>query len=280
MLTDSHCHLDSAEFDADRAEVLARARAAGINRILIPGVDIASSRKAVALAASDPMLFAAVGIHPGNALQVHPTDWDELETLARQPKVVAIGEIGLDYAWEHIPAARQQEVLQRQLNLAARLGLPVILHLREARRAQTPACARDLLAMVQQWIETRQQDADTCHATRRPDALLSPGVFHAFSASLDMAQTVIRLGFFIGVAGPVTFQNSRRLQEIVAALPLEHILLETDSPVLSPHPYRGQRNEPARLRLIADKIGLLHHHTIAEVAAITTENARRLFGWE
>lgn len=279
MWIDSHCHLDSEEFDADRAEVLARARAAGVNRIVIPGVHLASSRKAIALAAADSMLYAAVGIHPGEAHNVQAADWNALEALTRQHKVVAIGEIGLDYAVTAIPPAIQQQVLWRQLQLAAHVGLPVLLHMREGNQGQT-SCADDLLAILRHWVQSLQQNA----ARRREERLIRlarfPGVLHAFSGSLEMAQEAIRLGFFIGVGGPVTFKNARLRQEITAALPLERLLLETDAPVLAPQPYRGRRNEPAYLTYIADKIALLHHRSITEIATTTSENAQRLFALE
>ncbi len=280
MLIDSHCHLDSEEFDADRAEVLARARAARVSRILIPGVNLASSRQAVTLAAGEEAIYAAVGIHPNEALDVQKTDWEALESLARRPKVVAIGEIGLDYAWNAVPPAIQKEALWRQLHLAAQVGLPVILHMREARSSQQASCANDLLDIVRRWTDELQQRV-ALHANERLAHLAQyPGVFHAFSGSLEVAQAVIELGFFIGVGGPVTFKNARTRQEITAALPLERLLLETDAPVLAPQPHRGQRNEPAYLPYIADKIALLHRRSIAEIAAITTENARRLFALE
>lgn len=279
MLIDSHCHLDSEEFDADRAEVLARARVAGVNRILIPGVNLASSRRAVSLALENPTLYAAVGVHPGEISNVQTSDWDALESLARQPKVVAIGEIGLDYALP-IPPAIQKETLWRQLHLARQAGLPVILHMREARQSKEASCANDLLDIVQCWTDDLQQRAAQYGDARLARLAQRPGVFHAFSGSLEMAQEAIQLGFLIGVAGPVTFQNARIRQEITAALPLERLLLETDAPVLAPHPHRGQRNEPAYLLLIADKIALLHRCSVAEIAATTTENARQLFRLE
>lgn len=280
LFIDSHCHLDSEEFDADRAEVLARARAAGVSQILIPGVNLASSRKAVSLAESNTMLYAAVGIHPGETLNIQATDWDALESLTRRPKVVAIGEIGLDYALESIPPPMQKETLWRQLNLAEQARLPVILHMREARQTQQASCANDLLDIVRRWTNNLQQRAAHDGDERLTRLAQHPGVFHAFSGSLEMAQEVIRLGFFIGVGGPVTFKNARTRQEITAALPLERLLLETDAPVLAPQPYRGRRNEPAYLPSIADKIALLHHRSVMEIAAITSENARRLFALE
>lgn len=280
MLIDSHCHLDSDTFHADRAEVLQRARIAGVTHIVIPGTDLASSRKAVALANEDSMLYAAVGIHPSEASNATASDWDALEALAQHPRVVAIGEIGLDYSYGDTSIQTQREVLWKQLDLAARIGLPVILHMREARQSQEPRCARDLLALIREWTQSVRQRAASGTEAHLQHLARQPGVFHAFSGPLEMAQEVIRLGFFLGVGGVVTFPNARLRQEITAALPLESLLLETDAPYLAPHPHRGQRNEPAYLRIIADKISLLHQRELAEVATITSENARRLFAWE
>ncbi len=280
MLTDSHCHLDFSDFDADRAEVLKRARASGVSRILIPGVDLASSRRAVALATEDPMLYAAVGIHPSAVANVHPSDWTALATLARQPKVVAIGEIGLDYARPSAPVRVQQEALQKQLDLAAQAGLPVILHMREARSSQQAACSRDLLAILREWTSALRSGAASGPRACGKRLARHPGVLHAFSGSLEMAQEAIRLGFFLGIGGVITFRNAQARREITAALSPENLLLETDAPFLAPHPHRGQRNEPAFLPLIVNTLGLLYRRETAEIAAITSENARQLFAWE
>lgn len=280
MLTDSHCHLDFSDFDADRAEVLQRAQAAGVSRILIPGVDLASSRRAVALAAEDPMLYAAVGIHPSAVANVHPSDWADLATLARQPKVVAIGEIGLDYARAGALVGVQREALQKQLDLAAQAGLPVILHMREARASQQAACSRDLLAILREWTSALRSEAASGPEARGERLALHPGVLHAFSGSLEMAQEAIRLGFLLGIGGVITFRNAQARREITAALSPENLLLETDAPFLAPHPHRGRRNEPAFLPLIVGTLGRLYQRETAEIAAITSENARQLFAWE
>jgi TatD DNase family protein len=271
VLTDTHCHLDFSKFDADRDEVLARAWEAGLTRILIPGITLDSSRAAVKLAESHPKLFAAVGIHPNDVDQLHVDTLARLRELAKKPKVVAIGETGLDYYWDSAPHDHQQKVLQEQLALAAELRLPVILHCREKGDAPHGACAEDLIKILEEWINRLRVEKNPL-ADR-------PGVLHSFSGSPETAQRAIQLGFYMGVTGPVTFKNAVKRQEIVAALPLERLLIETDAPYLTPHSHRGQRNEPAFVCEIADKIAQLKSLDLKEVAAITSANAARLFCW-
>ena len=281
-LADTHCHLDFNKFDHDRGEVLRRAEQAGLTRILIPGLDLTTSRAAVALAHSHPMLYAAVGVHPTESATWNESTRNELlEILSPAPngrggrgegKIIAIGEIGLDYYWNSAPQALQKIVLQEQLTLAAETGLPAILHMREAGEAASAACAGDLLQILEKWVKE-------LHTARSPLAE-RPGVLHSFSGALEMARAAIGLGFRIGVTGPVTYENARRRQELVAALPLECLVLETDAPFQTPQPWRGKRNEPAYVRLIADKIALLHSCSFERVAAVTSANAGKLFGWK
>jgi TatD DNase family protein len=277
MLTDTHCHLDFNKFDSDREAVLERAARAGVEHILIPGLSVASSRAVVELAISHPMLYAAIGIHPSEALTWTNETTDQLRTLklnaesaVSDSKIVAVGEIGLDYYWDESPHDHQRMLLKEQLGLAAELGLPVILHMREPKDVPTGPCAEDMLSLLEEWVASLR--ADKSPLAERP------GVLHSFSGSLETARAVIALGFFIGVTGPVTYRKDR--QELIAALPLGRLLIETDSPFLAPHPQRGKRNEPAYVRLIADKIGLIHSRSLAEVAAVTSANASRLFSWE
>jgi TatD DNase family protein len=301
VLTDTHCHLDLESFDSDREAVLERALQAGVERILIPGINLTSSHSAVELAHTHPKLYAAIGVHPTEAETWDEDSKNELKKLALTPypfsesggmrgkgklpsgasgftdnsgtsKIVAVGEIGLDYYWNAVSPDLQKKVLREQLGLAAELGLPVILHMREAKDAPTGACAADLLTLLREW--TAVLKADQLPLADRP------GVLHSFSGSLETAREAIELGFCIGVTGPVTFENARRRQEIIAALPLERLLIETDAPFLAPHPQRGKRNEPAYVRLIADKIGLLHSRPAEVVATATSENALRLFKWK
>ncbi len=271
MLTDTHCHLDFNKFDADRDEVLARAWAAGLTRILIPGITLPSSRAAVKLAESHPRLFAAVGIHPNDVDKFHVDTLPHLREIAKNPKVVAIGEIGLDYYWDRAPHDHQQKVLQEQLGLAAELRLPIILHSREKGDTPHGACAEDLMKILEEWVNRLKVEKNPL-AER-------PGMLHSFSGTRETAQRAIQLGFYIGVTGPVTFKNVRERQEVVAALPLELLLIETDAPFLAPHPHRGQRNEPAFVGEIADKIAQLHSRNLEEVTATTSTSAAQLFSW-
>jgi TatD DNase family protein len=286
VFTDTHCHLDFEKFDVDRPEVLNRAWEAGLTRILIPGIDLSSSRSSVKLAESHPNLFAAIGVHPTEALSVERSTLDNLHRLFMEStglpvelreqapalqKVVAIGEIGLDYYWDAAPHDVQQEVLKEQLNLAAELGLPVVLHLREAGDAPDGECASDLLTILDEWVN-RLQSSQNPLAER-------PGVLHSFSGNLATARKALQLNFHIGITGPVTYKNAESKRQLVKALPLDRILIETDAPYLAPVPQRGRRNEPAFVRHIADKIAEIHSKNTEEIAALTTANAARLFAW-
>jgi len=283
-LSDTHCHLDLNAFDVDRAAVLERAARAGVERILIPGLTLTSSRAAVQLAQSHPMLFAAIGVHPTEAMTWDEATRKELRRLARPAtpppsasgrgaggggKIVAIGEIGLDYYWDAAAHDLQQHLLQVQLDLAAELSLPVVIHLREKGDAAEGPCAADLLRILEGWV------ADL-RARRHPLAA-RPGVLHSFSGSLETARQALALNFFLGVSGPLTYRKER--QEWIAALPLDHLLIETDAPFLSPHPHRGRRNEPSFVTHIADKIAEIQSRNPQEIAAITSANAARLFSW-
>ncbi len=279
-LVDTHCHLDFNNFDIDRNEVILRARAAGLTHMLIPGVTIESSRSAVKLAEKEPILFAAIGIQPNDALtwnensirdlsQLILSNTDPLSTINKQ--IVAIGEIGLDYYWEAAPHAHQKMIIREQLQLAAESKLPVILHLREKKDAEYGPCAEDLLDILSDWTEQ-------LISTKNPLAS-HPGVLHSFSGNLATAQKAIQMGFLIGVTGPVTFKNAKKRQDLIAAIPLEHLLLETDAPFLTPHPNRGQRNEPANIPFVAIKVAELHKVSLARVAEQTCTNAKNLFNW-
>jgi TatD DNase family protein len=273
-LADTHCHLDLEQFDPDRPAVLERAAAAGLTRILIPALDLASSRRVVKLAASHPMLFAAVGVHPTEAAAWNDATHDDLRALAQHDmphRIVAIGEIGLDYYWEAAPHEIQQAALREQLGLAAELSLPVVVHLREKEDAQGGPCARDLMAMLGDWMKELRAQGNPL-AER-------PGVLHSFSGDLATAEQALELGFHIGVTGPVTYKNAEAKRDVIRRIPLQRILIETDAPYLAPVPQRGRRNEPAFVRHIADKIAELNQITPEEAAGITSENAERLFGW-
>jgi TatD DNase family protein len=258
MLIDTHVHLDLRQFDDDRDAVLARAWQAGVATIVTIGIDLETSRAAVALAEDDERIFATVGFHPHDARTADAAALAELRELARHPQVVAVGEMGLDFYRDRSPRDVQRHVFRQQLRIAAELGKPVVIHDRQA-HAET-------LEILRQWvIESQPQPGE------------HRGVFHCFSGDLAMAQAAIELGFFIGVDGPITYRNARELPGIVKALPMDRLLVETDAPFLTPHPHRGQRNEPAYVRLVAEKIAHLKNLSLEEVAQTTTANAQALF---
>jgi TatD DNase family protein len=270
VLTDTHCHLDSEAFDADRPAVIGRAREAGVERILVPALDVRSSRRCVELCAEYPGLFAAVGIHPTEVEKQEADSISVLRELAVNPKVAAIGEIGLDYYWvkDAEQQARQRDALCQQLELAAELHKPVVIHAREKGDADHGPCSDDLMAILEAWVKA--------HAEARQPA---PGVLHSFSSNLDVARRAIECGFYIGVTGPVTYKNAEARRGVIASLPLERLLIETDAPYLAPQPYRGSRNEPAYVTHIADKIAAIQSRSADEVAAVTGQNAAQLFSW-
>lgn len=263
MLADTHCHLDFDTFEQDRDQVLARSNEAGVERILNPGIDLVSSRAAMELAESRSQVYAAVGVHPNEA-----NSWDEkslahLRVLAESPSIVAVGEVGLDYYRDRAPRELQKRVFQEQLTLATQLLLPVVIHNRQA--------TADLLDILAAW-HAGLVAAGSPLADR-------PGVLHSYSDDLESARRAIELSFYIGITGPVTFKNTPDLQRVVAQVPLDRLLIETDAPFLAPHPYRGKRNEPAYVRLVADKIAELHDENFKTVAQTTSLNAKRLFNW-
>jgi TatD DNase family protein len=262
-LTDTHCHLDFELFDDDRAEVIDRALEAGLVRMLNPGIDLQSSRKAVLLAETYSHIFAAVGVHPNEGLGWDAKALDELEALAVHPKVVAIGEIGLDYYREQAPHDLQIKIFRDQLDLAARSGKPVIIHNRNA--------TTDTLKIISAWYQELR-------AAESPLADC-PGVLHSFGGDRTTALSAFESNFLIGINGPITFKNAPDLRETVAGLELGHLLIETDAPFLTPHPYRGKRNEPAMVSFIASKLAEIFSQPDTSVASATTDNAIRIFHW-
>jgi TatD DNase family protein len=273
LLTDTHCHLDFNKFDPDREAVIARAKAAGLVRLLVPGLDHRSSQEAVRLAESDPDIYAAVGFHPTDIKHLNEQSFQTIEELAQHPKIAAIGEIGLDYYWVKAEEKRaaQHEALKRQLALAERVNKPVIIHMREENDAWCGGASADLLEILTKW-------KNGLSAQNHPLAE-RPGVLHSFNGTLETAQKAIALNFFIGVTGPVTYKNAEEKRRVIARLPLECLLIETDAPFLAPVPHRGERNEPAFVGEIADKIAEIQSRSLEEVAATTTANAARLFLW-
>jgi TatD DNase family protein len=270
-LVDTHCHLDFEPYREDLPAVLSRARKAGVSQIMIPGLNVSSSRRAAALADQEPLLFSAAGVHP-NSLE----DWDpaaaaELREIARQPRVRAVGEIGLDYYRGGGTRRIQQRALWTQLELAAELDLPVILHVRNAGEADR-SCIMDLITIVEEWTEALSPD-------RRSGQGVPPGVVHSFSGNLAEAHRLLELGFYLGITGPVTYPNASGLREVVREIPLSRLLIETDGPYLTPQPRRGRRNEPAYVKWVAEKIAEVKVCSPEETASRTAENADRLFDW-
>jgi TatD DNase family protein len=274
MLTDTHCHLDFNKFDGDREAVLQRALEAGVTRILIPALDHESSLSAIKLAEAHPHLYAAVGFHPTDLDKFSNKTFEETKRLANHSKVLAIGEIGIDYYWvkEREERAFQIEALHMQLAWAASIHKPVVIHMREEEDAWFAQASADLLRILGEWHRELKVDNNPLAE--------KPGVLHSFNGNLETAEKAIALNFYIGVTGPVTYRNAEEKRKIIAQLPLDKLLIETDAPFLTPVPHRGKRNEPAFVTYIADKIAEIHRTTREQVAQITAKNAAYLFGWE
>lgn len=253
LLYDTHAHIAEEEYELDREEVLVRARGAGVAYINNVGYNLESSRRAIALAENNNMVYAAVGFHPHNAAEAEPGYLEELKLMAAHPKVVALGEIGLDYYRDLSPREVQRQVFREQLNLARELGLPVIIHDRDAHG--------ELMDILR-------------------ELGLGPagGVMHCYSGSWEMAQECMNMGFYISFAGPVTYQNASRAKDVAVRVPIDRLLLETDAPYLTPSPHRGKRNEPAYIAFTAVEIAALRGIDVEELAKTCTENGRRLFG--
>jgi TatD DNase family protein len=264
FLVDSHCHLDLAHFDEDRVAVLERARAAGVGLIVIPGIDVAQCRGALALADATPEVYVAVGVHPNSSGNFEPAAVEEVRALAAHPKVVAIGEIGLDYYWDRVTPEQQAVAFRAQLALAAELGLPVIIHNRDA--------SDDVAAILDEW--TGSERFRNSQLATRPYA----GVLHAFGGDVSLAERAYNWKFLLGIAGPVTFKNARQMHALIPQLCPDRLLIETDAPYLTPHPYRGKRNEPGRVALVAEKLAELTDTSVAEIAERTSRLALEFFG--
>ena len=254
VLIDSHAHVDFPQFDADRQEVIERAQQAGLVALVNIGTNLRSSQASVDLAeaygrASPDFIYATVGIHPHDAEKATPKALAELRGLARHERVVAIGEIGLDYYRDRSPRPAQRTAFQEQLALASELELPVVVHSREAHD--------DTLDILSDWEGT--------------------GVLHTYAAGVEHLERVVEMGFFIGISGPVTYRSAEGLRDVVRAAPLDRLLIETDCPYLTPEPHRGRRNEPAYVRFVAQAVAEARQEPVERIADQTTQNACRLF---
>ena len=248
-LFDTHAHYDSGAFNADRLEVLTSMPGQGVELILNPGCELESSKAAVELAERFPFVYAAVGVHPSDCGSWEDSWLNELRALAAHPKVKAIGEIGLDYYWKDNPPREfQQQVFRRQMELAGELDLPVIIHDREAHQ--------DCLSIVREYPQVR-------------------GVYHCYSGSLEDAKVLVKLGWMISFTGVVTYKNARKALEVIQWLPLDRIMVETDSPYLTPEPFRGRRNDSGYVHLVAETIARVKGLEPEEAARITLENGTR-----
>lgn len=248
---DTHAHYDSGAFNKDRLEVLAGLPQQGVDLIVNPGCDLPSSRMALELAHTFPFVYAAVGIHPSDCGGFEESQMDELEKLARDEKVKAIGEIGLDYHWEdNPPKEHQKKVFALQMELAEKLGLPVVVHDREAHG--------DSMEMVREHPGVH-------------------GVFHCYSGSLEDAKTLVKMGWMLSFTGVITYKNARRALEVLQWLPLDRVMIETDSPYLTPEPFRRERNDSSKVWKVAECIGNIKGISTEEAARITLENGKRFF---
>ncbi|WP_409252460.1 TatD family hydrolase [Bacillus sp. SCS-153A] len=253
MLFDTHVHLNADQFSEDLEEVIDRARGEGVANMVVVGFDRPTINKAMELVESYDFLYAAIGWHPVDAVDMKDEDLKWIEELSSHPKVVAIGETGLDYHWDKSPKEVQQEVFRKQIRLAKKVKLPIVIHNREA--------TQDIVDILQE-----------------EEAKEVGGIMHCFSGSPETARVCLEMNFLISLGGPVTFKNAKKPKEVAEEVPLEKLLIETDCPYLAPHPYRGKRNEPSYVKLVAEQIAELKGITFEEVAEKTTQNAKKLFG--
>ncbi|PAB58070.1 TatD family hydrolase [Anaeromicrobium sediminis] len=253
MLFDSHAHLNDSRFDKDRDQIIKRAKEEGVKYILNPGADFASSVASINLAEKYDMIYAAVGVHPHDAKDMDETTITLLKGLSKKKKVVAIGEIGLDYHYDFSPRDVQKKWFIEQIRLAKEVNLPIIIHDREANQ-------------------------DVMDILKAENAFETGVLLHCYSGSVELAKQYVKLGAYISIAGPVTFKNARKTVEVVEQIPLEYLMIETDSPYLTPMPYRGKRNESSYVQYVADKIAQIKGISYEQVAEQTCENAKKFFG--
>lgn len=253
MLFDTHTHMDAPEFEEDRDAAIARAVEAGVSHIVNIGFNRETIPTTLALAEKYPFVYAAIGWHPVDAIDMQEGDLEWIESLCSHEKVVAIGEIGLDYHWDKSPKDIQHRVLREQIALAKRVKLPIVIHNREAHE-------------------------DTIRILKEENASEVGGIMHAFSGSWETAKICLDMGFHLSFGGPVTFKNAKQPKEVLEKTPMDRLLIETDAPYLTPHPYRGKRNETAYVRLVAETAAQLKGVSLEEIAEQTTKNAKKLFG--
>jgi TatD DNase family protein len=252
MLFDTHVHLNAEQFNEDLEEVISRAKEAGVGKMVVVGFDRPTIERAMELVEHYDFLYASVGWHPVDAIDMTNEDLAWIEELSSHPKVVALGEMGLDYHWDKSPKDVQKEVFRKQIHLAKKVKLPIIIHNREA--------TQDIVDIL------REEGAEEVG-----------GIMHCFSGSPEIAQECVDMNFYISLGGPVTFKNAKKPKEVAQEIPLDRLLIETDCPYLAPHPNRGKRNEPAYVKLVAEQIAELKGISLEEVEKITTENANKLF---
>lgn len=253
MLFDTHAHLNAEQFDEDLQEVIDRATQAGVENMVVVGFDRPTILKAMELIEEYDFLYASVGWHPVDAVDMTDEDLAWIEDLSHHRKVVALGEMGLDYHWDKSPKEIQKEVFRKQIRLAKKVKLPIIIHNREA-------------------------TADIIEILKEEGAGEVGGIMHCFSGSVEVARECLDMNFYISLGGPVTFKNARKPKEVAEEIPLDKLLIETDCPYLAPHPLRGKRNEPSYVKLVAEQIAELKGIPYEEVARVTTENAKKVFG--
>ncbi|GKW47710.1 TatD family hydrolase [Planococcus sp. NCCP-2050] len=252
MFIDTHVHLNADQYDEDLQEVIDRALENNVTKMIVIGFDRKTIERAMDLTEKYEFIYAVVGWHPVDAIDCTPEDLQWIEELAAHPKVVGIGETGLDYHWDKSPKEVQQEVFRKQIQLAKKVQLPIIIHNREA--------TEDVLRILK---EEKAEEVG--------------GVMHCFSGSVETARESIDMNFMISLGGPVTFKNAKKPKEVAELIPIEHLMIETDAPYLAPHPYRGKRNEPSYVPLVAEEIARLKGLTVEEVGEKTTKNAERFF---
>lgn len=252
MLIDTHVHLNADQYDEDLQEVIDRALEEGIDRMFVVGFDTNTIERTMKLIDQYDFIYGIIGWHPVDAIDCTEERLQWIEELSKHPKIIGIGEMGLDYHWDKSPKDIQKEVFRKQIALAKRVQLPIIIHNREA----TQDCV-DIL--------------------KEENASEVGGIMHSFSGSNEIADEILKMNLYISLGGPVTFKNAKQPKEVAQHIPLDRLLVETDAPYLSPHPYRGKRNEPARVKLVAEQIAELRGISYEEVCKATTENAERLF---